>query len=266
MTPAQLHRALLGEGLAVDARTGWGAHERDGATGKPFGPVHGVMIHHTAAHNALNVIWNGRSDLPGPLAHAYIDKRGVVHLTSAGRANHAGLGDDDVLRTVKAESYGARPPAPNERNTDGNDAFYGFECENLGDGKDPWPAAQYIAMVRASAAICRHYEWTAKSVIGHLEWTNQKIDPRGFTMVEFRQDVKDCLALPPGVWPKEEEVAPEDRKAVAAAVWAHMADDVFSDDPEKKTSMERRTWGMAARLGRVEKKVDEILALLKAQQ
>ena len=29
---------------------------------------------------------------------------------------------------------------------DGKARFYGFECVNRGDGKDPWPAAQLDAM------------------------------------------------------------------------------------------------------------------------
>ena len=202
MSAATLLRILKGEGVAVKApNAGWTTHERDDETGKPFGPVHGVMIHHTASHNSFNVVYNGRSDLPGPLAHAYIDKAGVVWMCSSGRANHAGLGDSDVLNAVRTESYATRPPAPNQRNADGNDPFYGFECENLGDGEDPWPNAQRNAMVKASAAICRLYGWTAKSVIGHLEWTNQKVDPRGFAMSTFRTQVAECLKAPPGAWP-----------------------------------------------------------------
>ena len=88
-------------------------------------------------------------------------------------------GDDDVLRAVIAEK--ALPP-DNEANTDGNRHFYGFECENLGDGEDPWPAVQLEAIEKAAAAICRHHGWTERSVIGHLEWQPGKVDPRGFTM------------------------------------------------------------------------------------
>ncbi len=201
MTAAQLQRAYLGEGLTVRTTKGWETHERDDETGKVFGPVNGVMIHHTASHNSFDVVWSGRSDLPGPLAHAYIDKAGVVWVTSAGRANHAGLGDLDVLNAVKAESYATKPPAPNQQNWDGNDQFYGFECENLGTGSDPWPTVQYNAIVKASAAICRFHGWTDKSAIGHLEWTNQKVDPKGFTMPNFRTSLKACLAAKPGAWP-----------------------------------------------------------------
>lgn len=206
---ATLVRLLVMEGVTVKTpHADWMNHQRDGATGKPFGPVNGVMIHHTASHDSYNVIWSGRSDLPGPLAHAYIDKAGVAWMASDGRANHAGLGDADVLNAVRAESYASKPPAPNQQNADGNDCFYGFECENLGNGKDPWPAVQYNAMVKATAAILRFYKWSEKSVIGHLEWTNQKVDPKGFEMTKFRSDVKACLAAKPGQWPAKPATTP----------------------------------------------------------
>lgn len=185
--------ALEKEGVKVVEHAGWQTAGRDKATGKAFGPVRGILIHHTAGSDSsagLNTVKNGRSDLPGPLAHVYIAKNGDVHLLSVHRANHAGLGDDDVLKAVIKESA---LPKPNENNTDGNDSFWGAEIANLGNGKDPYPAVQYDAAVRWAAAICRAHGWTEKSVIGHKEWTNQKIDP-SFSMTKFRADVKAQLA------------------------------------------------------------------------
>ncbi|BDH14959.1 hypothetical protein HOK021_61380 [Streptomyces hygroscopicus] len=63
-----------------------------------------------------------------------IAKDGTVHLVGHGRADHAGLGDGDVPRAVITEK---RLPPDDEADTDGNAAFCGFACENLGDGKDP---------------------------------------------------------------------------------------------------------------------------------
>lgn len=217
---ATLVRILAGEGITVKPfQSGWVSHERDKATGKTFGPTHGVVIHHTGGHNVGSYLWNGSSSLPGPLCHGYIDKAGVVWMMSDGRANHAGGGDPDVLKAVIAESYMTRPPAPKYGENDpgaadGNDCFYGFECENLGDGKDPWPSVQYVAMVRAAAAICRYYGWTEKSVIGHLEWSHYKIDPKGFDMVKFRSDVKACLAAKPGKWPAVVSTTPSTKLTV----------------------------------------------------
>jgi hypothetical protein len=172
------------EGLTVVEVGGWRTHNRNHKG--QWGPVHGVMIHHTVTKGTaatVKLCRDGYAGLPGPLCHGVIAKDGTVHLVGYGRANHAGLGDDDVLRAVIAERA---LPADNEANTDGNARFYGFECENLGDGKDPWPEAQLDAIEKVSAAICRHHGWGAGSVIGHLEWQPGKVDPRGFAMQTMR--------------------------------------------------------------------------------
>jgi peptidoglycan hydrolase-like protein with peptidoglycan-binding domain len=192
LTADALVRALRNEGVKVVEHSGWRTNNRNSKGA--WGPVHGVMIHHTVTTGTdatVRLCFQGRSDLPGPLCHGVIAKDGTVHLVGNGRANHAGLGDDDVLRAVIAESAGL--PAPNENNTDGNARFYGFECVNLGDGKDPWPAAQLEAIEAASAALCRAHRWSARSVIGHKEWTNTKIDPRGFSMAAMRERVASRL-------------------------------------------------------------------------
>ncbi|MER5433884.1 peptidoglycan-binding protein [Streptomyces sp. NPDC002588] len=188
--------ALRSEGVTVVEHSGWRTHNRNSKGS--WGPVNGVIIHHTVTSgtsNSVSICFNGYSALPGPLCHGVIAKDGTVHLVGNGRANHAGSGDGDVLRAVVAES--TTLPAPNQNDTDGNVHFYGFECVNLGDGKDPWPDVQLEAMVRASAALCRAHGWSAHSVIGHKEWTNTKIDPRGFAMADFRDRVAARLGAGP---------------------------------------------------------------------
>ena len=184
-------KALKDEGLKVIEVGSWKTHNRNhkGA----WGPVNGVMIHHTVTKGTsatVKICRDGHADLPGPLCHGVIAKDGTVHLVGYGRANHAGLGDDDVLAAVQNEKA---LPADNEANTDGNARFYGFECENLGDGKDPWPAVQLEAIEKAAAALCRAHGWNAASVIGHLEWQPGKIDPKGFTMASMRSRIADRL-------------------------------------------------------------------------
>ncbi|MBY8878080.1 peptidoglycan-binding protein [Actinacidiphila acidipaludis] len=183
--------ALKHEGVTVVEHLGWRTHNRAGHG--PWGPVHGVVIHHTVTSGtdgSVALCWNGRSDLPGPLCHGVIAKDGSVHLVGNGRTNHAGLGDGQVLAAVVAE----RPlPAPRVNDTDGNRSFYGFECVNMGDGKDPWPEAQLDAIERVSAAICRAHGWHAPSVIGHKEWTDLKDDPRGFSMDTLRSRIATRL-------------------------------------------------------------------------
>ncbi|MGW5989539.1 N-acetylmuramoyl-L-alanine amidase [Streptomyces anulatus] len=188
LTADRLLKALRDEGLHVVEHRNWRTNNRNHKG--PIGPMHGVMIHHTVTSgttNSVELCYNGHSALPGPLCHGVIDKAGTVHLVGNGRTNHAGLGDDDVLRAVAAESKTL--PADNEANTDGNRHFYGFECVNLGNGQDPWPAAQLEAIERAAAALCRAHGWSQRSVIGHLEWQPGKVDPRGFTMDSMRDRV-----------------------------------------------------------------------------
>ncbi|MFG3494921.1 N-acetylmuramoyl-L-alanine amidase [Streptomyces sp. NPDC047928] len=192
MSASRFLDALRDEGLTVVQVGDWRTHNRN-HTG-PWGPVHGVMIHHTAtrgSNRTVGICRDGYSGLPGPLCHGVITKDGRVHLVGYGRANHAGPGDDDVLRAVIAEKG---LPVDNEANTDGNRHFYGFECENLGDGDDPWPGAQLEAIEKAAAAVCRHHGWTARSVIGHREWQPGKVDPRGFSMTSMRTRIAKRLS------------------------------------------------------------------------
>lgn len=205
LTPDQLVAALRAEGCRVVEVGSWRTHNRNHKG--PWGPVHGVMDHHTAggSSGAVEYCYSGSAELPGPLCHGVITKDGTVHLISAGRSNHAGGGDPNVLAAVKDEWYTDRPPVPHQHQgtagaVDGNPHFYGFECVNMGDGKDPWPAVQVEAMVRANAALCRAHRWTEKSVIAHREWSDYKPDPAGPgmpSMPAVRARIKERLAHVP---------------------------------------------------------------------
>jgi peptidoglycan hydrolase-like protein with peptidoglycan-binding domain len=185
---------LRAEGVTVVEVGDWETHNRNSKG--PWGPVNGVMIHHTVTKGSATTVElcrKGHSSLPGPLCHGVITKDGRVHLVGYGRANHAGLGDPDVLAAVIAERA---VPADNEATADGNRHFYGFECENLGDGKDPWPDAQIEAIVRVIAALARAHGWGPRSALRHLDWQPGKVDPRGvdwdaiLTRVAKRLDTK----------------------------------------------------------------------------
>ncbi|XUZ24755.1 N-acetylmuramoyl-L-alanine amidase [Streptomyces sp. RMIT01] len=206
--------ALRAEGVKVSEHRSWRTHSRNHKGS--WGPVHGVMIHHTVSSgddSSVELCYNGHSALPGPLCHGVGRNDGTVALVSAGRANHAGSGDDDVLRAVIAETA---LPAPNEANTDGNARFYGLEIVNLGDNKDTYTKGQYRAAVLWAAALCRAHGWSERSVIGHKEWQPGKIDPRGpieggggsFSMTQFRADVRAQLATKPGSTPAPPPTAP----------------------------------------------------------
>jgi LysM repeat protein len=201
LSATKLYSALLAEGLMVREVGSWRTHNRN-ARG-PFDRVHGVMLHHTGDYRSeqqmIQLCYDGYATLPGPLCHGVIDKKGVVHLVGHGRANHAGLGDPDVLRAVVAERI---LPPDDEATTDGNRHFYGFEGINRGDGRDAWTPVQLEAMVRASAALVRAHGWGkdgTTSVIGHLEWQPGKPDPRGHNfpgMGALRARVAERISRP----------------------------------------------------------------------
>ncbi|MFJ1597750.1 peptidoglycan-binding protein [Streptomyces sp. NPDC088261] len=186
-----LVRALRGEGVRVAEHGDWKTHNRNHKG--PWGPVHGVMLHHTAGVDSLALCRGGTPDLPGPLCIGLLTKEGTVHLVGYGRTNHAGNGSAAVLEAVRAE----KPlPARGPDAVDGNARFYGFEIENLGNGRDPYPAAQLDAAERLSAALCRAHGWSARSVIAHKEWTRRKIDP-SFSMPAMRDRVTVRLGSKP---------------------------------------------------------------------
>ncbi|MFG2943807.1 N-acetylmuramoyl-L-alanine amidase [Streptomyces adustus] len=190
LSAAKTLAALKAEGLTVHEHAGWTTHNRDAATGKPFGPVIGVLIHHTAGHGDKELCYRGRADLPGPLCHSWLGKSEGLWMIGHGRANHAGAVDLDVLDALRAQT---RLPHDDEADADGNDCLYGLEIENLGDGRDPYPDAQYRQAVLWAAALCRAHGWSEKSVAGHKEVQPGKIDP-SFDMDDFRAEVKKRLA------------------------------------------------------------------------
>ena len=203
-TAAKFLAALKAEGLKVREIEGWRTHNRNhkGA----WGPLHGVMLHHTAGGESGSdgILSNGISGLPGPLCHGGIHKDGTVSLHGWGRANHAGGGDPDVLAAIKAERY----PLPKTDkhdgepgSVDGNAHFIGYECVNKGDGKDPWPPIQLEAMARAVAAACRLYGWTVNSALRHMDWSDWKPDPKGVDWGKMRTRIATILAGPPNATP-----------------------------------------------------------------
>ncbi|WP_104531116.1 peptidoglycan recognition protein family protein [Streptomyces specialis] len=253
-----LLKALKNEGVKVVEYKSWRTNNRNEKG--PWGPVNGVMIHHTVTTGTdatVELCYAGRSDLPGPLCHGVIAKDGTVYLVGNGRANHAGSGDGDVLAAVIAE---ASLPADNEADTDGNTHFYGFECVNLGDNKDPWPPEQVEAAVRASAAICRAHGWGTTgdtSVIGHLEWQPGKIDPRGpgITMGDVRKRVAERLKHAADWNPEEDDMAVSDddieKIALAAARQVALYKDTRLDSRDARqmwddASSPHHTWQFKA--------------------
>lgn len=207
LTPDRFLAILRAEGVPLVETPGWRTAGRDAATGKAFGPVHMVLNHHTGGNNDLRVITTtGAPNLPPPLAHIWLARTGVAHLTSAHRANHAGLMARNAYESFLNEDTVHPAPLKSSGTVDGNDVAYGIETENKGDGIQAYPRTQYDTWVRINAAVCREYGWSADSCGLHKETSVEgKPDPRGpvesygsrgrfeFTGKQFRADVAERL-------------------------------------------------------------------------
>jgi hypothetical protein len=198
-TPEQRIAAYKREGITkIVYMPGWQTHNRDDETGKPFGSVYGVAVHHTAGVGSglAEYIRRGSTELPGPLSQDFLAKDGTLYVVGHGRCNHAGTVTPAVKAAIIAEQAPQRSLLDGTESVDGNDFLYGLEIENKGDGKDPYPAAQYDVAVRWATAHCRHHGWSRYSVWGHKEITRRKTDP-SFDMVKFRTDVDRRLYTAP---------------------------------------------------------------------
>ncbi|MEU1009083.1 peptidoglycan-binding protein [Streptomyces sp. NPDC005890] len=198
LSASAFRAALRAEGVKAAEHGTWSTHNRN-AIGA-WGPMAGVMLHHTVGASSVDVCRTGRPDLPGPLCIAVIAKDGTAHLVGYGRTNHAGRGSQAVYDAVRTGTV--RPARPGPDAVDGNAHFYGFEIENWGNGRDPYPEAQLTTVEKIAAAICRAHGWGADRVIGHKEWTTRKIDP-SFSMSSMRTRIAKRLGTGTGTDPYE---------------------------------------------------------------
>lgn len=90
-----------------------------------------------------------------------------------------------------------------------NDDSVGIELVNLNTGRDPYPAAQYMASVQLVAGICRRHGIPAQRnrIVCHYDISpGRKTDPAGFPIDKFVRDVFITLH---GSAPNPAPVAPE---------------------------------------------------------
>ena len=141
-----------------------------------FHPV-GVVVHHTAGTDSLNICRFGRSDLPGPLCNVLIDRHGTCWVVTDGKANDSGSGSTVVLNRVKKDRapLGDAAKVGLRDDISGNPWFYDIEVENLGNGQK-YTRPQLKALVKVAAAFCWQGGWSHNRVIHHREWTGRKID------------------------------------------------------------------------------------------
>jgi hypothetical protein len=169
-----------------------------------FNPI-GVMNHHTAdsspTSSALNLILQGRPDLPGPLAQIYLDWDGVAYIVASGEANHAGMGVNVVrqraLANLAPKGDAAAIYGGGSDDYGGNDYWIGIEVQHPGDST-PYPEAVIDTLIKVNAAICLHQGWSHNRCIHHREHTSRKVDMswRGDLRGLTKQAMEDQVSNP----------------------------------------------------------------------
>lgn len=177
LLPANLPTLFADAGVDVDVIGDWRPRSRPSSSGD-FDPV-GVLWHHTGGtpDTLAYARWmalEGRPDLPPPLAHGGITRKGKLYLSAGGRANHAG----------KAKASGTVAGG------DGNKLYVGFECMNT--GSEGWSPAQYGAMVSCGAVMMKVLGSSEQAQRAHRETSlTGKWDPGMLDMDDFRDDIAD---------------------------------------------------------------------------
>lgn len=141
----------------------------------------GIICHDTGGSanssdaGEINVLLNGSTSAPAPIAQFYLSRTTGVHLVATGRCNHALTGTGGPLKGY------------------GNTNLIGIEAA-ANPGR-PWPPAQYRWYVQLVATLCRHRGWDAThNVAAHREHQpGQKVDPQGIDMGRFRADVTAAI-------------------------------------------------------------------------
>lgn len=145
----------------------------------------GQMCHWTAGSPSvsrpfpsLSICINGRgqpSPVPGPLCNALIGYDGSIHIIASGRANHAGVGDKNLLTTLRDHKDLNGSPGRDSGGSGG--LLIGYEIEFNGLGTfSPAEITSVTSMIRATAI---HYGWKPEqTTIDHARWTRRKVDIR----------------------------------------------------------------------------------------
>lgn len=142
--------------------------------------VRGLLVHHTGSAGmpgSRNVVRDGRSDLPGPLAQLTLDPDGTFSFIAAGQCWHPGRG-------------GPLLDCPRDSGSP-----YLIGIEGVSNGTH-WTDAARREYPKGVAAILRRLgAKTAEGwVAGHKEWApTRKVDPGNWSMNEFRAEVNRHL-------------------------------------------------------------------------
>lgn len=234
-----------------------------------FSPV-GIMVHHTAGAAqgdapSLLVCINGRAGLPGPIVQLLIGRDGMVHVISAGRCNHAGMGSRNVLRRVSMGEPPINDAAVLQLVDDigGNAHFIGIEVEHTGKANQVYTEDASRSLLAVLAHLCKKLGIKPAQIIGHREWTRRKVDPvyqSGIlSMNMLRTDVARMLVPQPAETGSPFVVAESSGIVTGAGgILPKQADRLFRDP---KTGVIYLVEGVRARALGTPKDVEKYLAI-----
>lgn len=112
LSASRLVEILRAKGVTVHEVRNWRTHNRD-AKG-PWGPMNGVMIHHTVTlgtDSSVALCYDGYAPPPGPLCHGVIDKKWHVHMVGNGRGMRSRIAN----RLRGTPGGGSSDPRPQPR-------------------------------------------------------------------------------------------------------------------------------------------------------
>jgi len=141
--------------------------------------VDAVVLHATAGGLSGTLAWFANPS-SGVSAHYVVAKNGQIYqmVEEKNRAQHAGESE-----------YQGR--------SDFNDFSIGIEIVNLNDGVDPYPPAQFEALVDLVAYLAEKYAIKPEWIVTHAQISQKltgKTDPRNFPTEELVRQVYDPLA------------------------------------------------------------------------
>lgn len=146
-----------------------------------------VVMHATAARGPgdYNYLRQGGSNDRPVSIHYYIDKAGTISQM---------VQDKDIAWQAGASTWtvDGRPVSPSC-----NPVSVGIELENLNNGRDPYPQAQYDAALELVRYLVSKYKVPRKQLVRHLDIApKRKTDPAGFPWERFVAQVYGEGAAP----------------------------------------------------------------------
>jgi N-acetyl-anhydromuramyl-L-alanine amidase AmpD len=183
------------------------------------GGIRMVVMHATAGRYPGDYGWlrqGGSSSAPVSI-HYYIRKNGDISRMVADEdtAWHAGRSTWVVDGQRIAYNVGCNPIS------------IGIELENLNDGRDPYPQAQYDAALWLMRKLVADYGIPRAHLVRHLDIAPQrKTDPRGFAWEQFVNAVYTAEAAPV---PEPAEPAPPPTPAPEPKLPAAQVRDLLLD-------------------------------------